>query len=56
MINGPRELVTRVRMSNAERRMLDALADSMGVTISDWLRLHVRGEFAKLPPPPKRAR
>lgn len=36
--------------------MLEALALSAGVSVSDWVRLTIRREFTNLAKPPKRAK
>lgn len=49
-----REKSLRVRMSEEERAMLDVLSGSMGLSVSDWIRLHVRQAYEELTPAQKR--
>jgi hypothetical protein len=46
-------------MTGQEKQMLEALATDAGITVSDWIRLTIRREFAafaapKSKPKPKR--
>lgn len=54
-----REASVTVRMSDDERAMLGALADDIGVSVSDVLRMLVRERYRarfgdKKPPKPKK--
>lgn len=44
-----RENQFKVLLSDEERRELERLAASRGLTASDWVRQQVRAESAKLP-------
>lgn len=44
----PRDTAVTIRMSDEEKRMLTAVADAKGVSISDVVRQGIRSEYAKL--------
>jgi len=39
-----------MRISEDEWNMLESLADSAGITASDWVRLRIREAYAEQPP------
>lgn len=43
-----RDTAVTIRMSDEEKRMLNAVADAKGVSISDVVRQAIRAEHAKL--------
>lgn len=43
-----------MRISEEEWDMLQAMADSAGISASDWVRLRIRDAYAQQPPKKKR--
>ena len=44
----PRDTAVTIRMSAEEKRMLDAVAEAKGLSISDVVRQAIRAEHAKV--------
>ena len=50
MVERKRDRLLQVRMHDVEVEMLDVVADSEGLTASEWVRQAIRHRYSELPP------